>query len=812
MRLIIIFLISFIGINLFGQDEPVTRPKTFRLEKSDSEGQFIISDVNREGRWNDDVIWNGSNLILMGDTVATLPVVTIPIVDTFSFDGTFVYLSFEGDNKPADTLNLSSLAGGGGGGTDNQNLSYGGLGSLSIETGNTVDLSDLLDNTDQQTLSLNGNSLGILNGNSVDLSLYLDNTDNQLLGYSGNGIITLEDGGFIDITDMYQSIDIFSINGSNQLGLSIENDGQTTQTVDLSPYLDNTDDQIIDEFSFNEVSKVLSLSIEDDGVGSLNVDLSSLDDSGNAVVDGNGIYSGNGSTPPTLVNVNNSAGIQFQDVNDTTNTISIYNDENNPLLIESFSLVEYIEFGGAAASLGPMYIGKTNGFVDLILTDDQLVIDGATLTLRSGSVGSSLFLSSTNSNLTVNTGVVDFSFNDFRSVANRTSILLEGYGEDGNGDGGDYSTLKSNSLAPKGYIDTLFAGSASTWIRDTLPLGNVSFSAEGNQYRTTGLDIWSVNGLVNEYFFLGKGQIDQSANTWTAQIGGSALLKLDWDLENGHIEVRDGIDYFTFEDYRIGGAKDGIRYRGFGEANFLTDSAGVDYSSLRYNSLVPKKWVVDYIDTLSSLSGGSGGSGGFSFSIPDSLPSGDITINSGNDLLYDLSGLGTWQVTTEDGVNIRAFTDNLRLEAVEIITNGQIYHYADFDFLPDKTILRRDSSNGAIRYIEQQCIDRFYSWELVPLGDMLSLVDPVGGYLVQPEEDNICIDKLRARIGGGTNATVEILVNGVSQGSVIATTAMTAVDLNVALNSGDYVSFNVSGSNGGANGLFGGIVTKCDCL
>ena len=43
----------------------------------------------------------------------------------------------------------------------------------------SVDVSDLLDNTDDQTLSLVGNTLSIEDGNSVDLSGYLDNTDDQ---------------------------------------------------------------------------------------------------------------------------------------------------------------------------------------------------------------------------------------------------------------------------------------------------------------------------------------------------------------------------------------------------------------------------------------------------------------------------------------------------------------------------------------------------------------------------------------------------------------------------------------------------------
>lgn len=74
-----------------------------------------------------------------------------------------------------------------------------------------------LDNTDNQELSLDGNDLSIENGNSVNLN-NLD-TDNQ-------------------------KIDLFALS-DNMLQVSIEDDGQEPQEVDLSPLLDNTDDQML---------------------------------------------------------------------------------------------------------------------------------------------------------------------------------------------------------------------------------------------------------------------------------------------------------------------------------------------------------------------------------------------------------------------------------------------------------------------------------------------------------------------------------------------------------------------------------------
>jgi SepF-like predicted cell division protein (DUF552 family) len=94
-------------------------------------------------------------------------------------------------------------------------------------------------NTDDQQITLTGNTLVLEDGGSVDLTAFLDNTDDQGISLSGN-ILTLEDGG----------------------------------TVDLSVFLDNTDDQTITAFSLSPAG-VLTLTIEDGNT--VTVDLSSLD-------------------------------------------------------------------------------------------------------------------------------------------------------------------------------------------------------------------------------------------------------------------------------------------------------------------------------------------------------------------------------------------------------------------------------------------------------------------------------------------------------------------------------------------------------
>ena len=72
--------------------------------------------------------------------------------------------------------------------------------TIGIEDGGseTIDLSSLV-GTDDQALSLSGNTLTLEDGGTVDLTPYLDNTDDQQItdfSLSGNIVtFTLEDGG-----------------------------------------------------------------------------------------------------------------------------------------------------------------------------------------------------------------------------------------------------------------------------------------------------------------------------------------------------------------------------------------------------------------------------------------------------------------------------------------------------------------------------------------------------------------------------------------------------------------------------------------
>lgn len=125
--------------------------------------------------------------------------------------------------------------------TDAQTLSLSGS-NLTISGGNTISMATFLDNTDAQTLSLSGNNLSISGGNAVSLASYV-NTDDQALTYNSiTNVLSLEDGGTVDLSDLQDNTDDQNLTLSGNT-LSIE----SGNSVSLSGYLDNTDDQTLAE-------------------------------------------------------------------------------------------------------------------------------------------------------------------------------------------------------------------------------------------------------------------------------------------------------------------------------------------------------------------------------------------------------------------------------------------------------------------------------------------------------------------------------------------------------------------------------------
>ena len=139
------------------------------------------------------------------------------------------------------TLDLSGT----GGGTDDQELTLTGT-TLSIEGGNSIDLSVLQDGVDDadadpnneiQDISLSGTALTISNGSTVDLAPILPpgGTDDQNLSLNGT-VLEIEGGNSIDLAALIppggtddQELTLtgttLSIEGGNSIDLSVLQDG-----------------------------------------------------------------------------------------------------------------------------------------------------------------------------------------------------------------------------------------------------------------------------------------------------------------------------------------------------------------------------------------------------------------------------------------------------------------------------------------------------------------------------------------------------------------------------------------------------------
>lgn len=230
---------------------------------------------------------NGNNLELSleDDGVATQTVdlsgyldnTDDQVADVFQLNGNNLELSLEDDGVATQIVDLSGYLDN----TDNQNISGSGFAAntltigISGGTSQNVDLSGL-DNpgTDDQQISLVTNSLNLEDGGSVDLSGYLDNTDNQNISGSGlaGDILTIGiSGGTSEAVDL----SVFNNSGTDDQQLSLTGNSLDLEdggSVDLSGYLDNTDNQSIT--TFNLEGNLLKLQLENSNV--VEVDLSSI--------------------------------------------------------------------------------------------------------------------------------------------------------------------------------------------------------------------------------------------------------------------------------------------------------------------------------------------------------------------------------------------------------------------------------------------------------------------------------------------------------------------------------------------------------
>ncbi|MCF2873694.1 MULTISPECIES: beta strand repeat-containing protein [unclassified Tenacibaculum] len=243
----------------------------------------IAAGVNTDDQTVTDFSVVGTNLsiTLEDGNTATVPLASIAAgVDTTVTNSTFTVVgtNLVITDSAGGTVSVPLATIAAGVNTDDQTVTdfsvVGNNLSITLEDGNTatVPLATIATgvNTDDQALTLaTGNILTLEDGGTVDLTPFLDNTDDQAITATLNNTtriltITLEDGG----TQTVDFSTVLTAAGSDDQALTLATGNILTLedggTVDLTPFLDNTDDQAITA-TLNNTTRVLTITLEDGG-------------------------------------------------------------------------------------------------------------------------------------------------------------------------------------------------------------------------------------------------------------------------------------------------------------------------------------------------------------------------------------------------------------------------------------------------------------------------------------------------------------------------------------------------------------------
>jgi hypothetical protein len=286
-----------------------------------------------------------------------------------------------------DTVTVS---GGGGGGTDSQvidtftyssdtlKLSMSGDGQMykyiiipGSSDDQNIDTFSVVSDTIRLSLQSDGQKYKYIN-----LLPYKDNTDTQTIYWnSGTGNLTIFGGNTISldgryltteadasITNELQTIDTFSIS-SNTLRASLSSDGQAFKTVDLSPYLDNTDSQVIDTFSFS--SDTLRVSISGDGQKYKTIYLPSVADT-----DDQSLSFGTKTGVTIPLNIQDGSGVNL----DEGTNIEITRDASNYITFKGKTTIDTATYASDTLKLSLTNDGQASKKIYIpqtVDTDDQ---------------------------------------------------------------------------------------------------------------------------------------------------------------------------------------------------------------------------------------------------------------------------------------------------------------------------------------------------------------------------------------------------------------------------------------------------------
>jgi hypothetical protein len=187
--------------DIFSTDKGFLLPRMTTLQRiainpaGNTEAGLLVYDTNDNLYY----YWNGTQWIPFPQTGASSFNISLNfdnasrVLSLTDAGGTLITNITDSDNQ---TLSLTgqtlSISNGNSitlpAATDNQTLSIAGN-VISISNGNNITIPNLID-TDAQTLALNGNTLSISNGNSITLPNFI-NTDEQTLSLNGNTLSIL---------------------------------------------------------------------------------------------------------------------------------------------------------------------------------------------------------------------------------------------------------------------------------------------------------------------------------------------------------------------------------------------------------------------------------------------------------------------------------------------------------------------------------------------------------------------------------------------------------------------------------------------
>ncbi len=345
---------------------------TLELENGGGVHEITVTD-------NQQLTINGNDLILENGGVVNLEPyldnTDKQLITAFSFDETTKKLSITLERGNTQEVDLSFLDNDGA--DEQQILDFtitNNLLTLELERGGAPVNVDLTPYVDQQiedfTITNNVLTLTLEDGGTqmVDLSQYLDNTDNQAITATLSDktlVIDLERGGSQTVDLSFfdnegtddQQVQNFSYDDvANTITLQVE-DGGDPITISLADLNDaGSDDQQVQNFSYDDVAKTITLQVEDGG-DPITISLADLNDAG----------SDDQNLESATIN-NNELTIAIEDGNDVTVDLSQFVDTDNQGITATLSdktLVIDLERGGSQT--------VDLSFFDNEGTDDQQV-------------------------------------------------------------------------------------------------------------------------------------------------------------------------------------------------------------------------------------------------------------------------------------------------------------------------------------------------------------------------------------------------------------------------------------------------------